>query len=146
MGCDYPSFIQICPLVGAYGISNILQHGGRPPFWLLKIFIFRDVTANEFQICYSVPTAVSMATASLRPRQGHDEMRLPKVHPNRPIGVRVIGYSIFNIFQYAGRPPSWILKFFIFDHMTAIDFQIFCSIPNFLKIGSRIRPPDAHNC
>ena len=30
--------------------------------------------------------------------------------------------------------------------MTAIDFHICCSVPNFIKIGSRVRPPDAHNC
>jgi len=55
-------------------------------------------------------------------------------------------YSISNIFQYGGRPPSWILKIFIFGHVTAIGFKIYCSILNFIKIGSRVRSPDAHNC
>ena len=55
-------------------------------------------------------------------------------------------YTISNIFQYGGRPPSWILKIFIFGHVTAIVFHICSSIPNFIKIGSRVRPPDAHNC
>jgi len=30
--------------------------------------------------------------------------------------------------------------------VTAIVFHICSSIPNFIKIGSRVRPPDAHNC
>jgi len=55
-------------------------------------------------------------------------------------------YRISNIFQYGGRPPSWIFKIFIFGHVTTIHFQIYCSIPNFIKIGSRVRLPDAHNC
>jgi len=57
-----------------------------------------------------------------------------------------VSYSISNIFQYGGRSPSWILRIFIFGHVTAIEFQICCSIPNFIKIGSRVRPPDTHNC
>jgi len=32
MGCDQPSFVPIGPLLGEYGIFNISQHGGRPPF------------------------------------------------------------------------------------------------------------------
>jgi len=27
-----------------------------------------------------------------------------------------------------------------------INFQICCYAPNFIKIGSRVWPPDAHNC
>ena len=34
----------------------------------------------------------------------------------------------------------------IFDHVTLIGFLICCSIPNFIKIGSRVRPADAHTC
>jgi len=28
MGCDHPSFVEIGPLAGSYGTSNIFQHGG----------------------------------------------------------------------------------------------------------------------
>ena len=30
--------------------------------------------------------------------------------------------------------------------MTIIEVLIYCCVPNFIKIGSRVRPPDAHNC
>ena len=51
-------------------------------------------------------------------------------------------YGIFNIFQHGGRPPFWILKILIFDHMTVsvIVVLICCSVPNFIKIG----PPKFH--
>jgi len=32
-------------------------------------------------------------------------------------------------------PPSWILKISIFGHVTVISFNIWCSVPNFIKIG-----------
>jgi len=54
-------------------------------------------------------------------------------------------YGISNIFQHGGRPPFWIKKI-IFDHVTVIEVLIWCFLQNFIKIGSRVRPPDAHNC
>jgi len=65
-------------------------------------------------------------------------MRLSNFRPNRSIGRR-----IFNIFQDGGRPPFWIL---IFDQVTVIMVLICRCVQNFIKIGSRVRPPDAHNC
>jgi len=32
-------------------------------------------------------------------------------------------------------PPSWILKILIFGHVTVIGLNIWCSVPNFIKIG-----------
>jgi len=55
-------------------------------------------------------------------------------------------YGISNIFQHGGRPPFWILKILMFDHVCVIVVLTCCCIPNFIKIGSRVRPPDAHNC
>ena len=52
-------------------------------------------------------------------------------------------------FQYF---PTWrpaaILNFkkLIFDHVTVIAVLIYCCLPNFIKIGSRVWPPYAHNC
>ena len=34
----------------------------------------------------------------------------------------------------------------MFDHVTVIVALTCCYVPNFIEIGSRIRPPDAHNC
>ena len=48
--------------------------------------------------------------------------------------------------QVASRPPLWILKILIFDHVTVITVLIYCRLPNFNKIGLRVRPPDAHIC
>ena len=39
--------------------------------------------------------------------------------------------------------PDYIL---IFVHVTVIEVVICCCVPNFVKIGSRVRPPDTHNC
>ena len=54
-------------------------------------------------------------------------------------------YGISNIFQQ--RPSAILnLKILIFDHVAVVVVRICCCIPNFIKIGSRIRLPDAHNC
>jgi len=55
-------------------------------------------------------------------------------------------YGIWNIFQHGGRPPFWILKILIFNHVTVILVLTCCCVPNFIKVGSRVRPQDAHNC
>jgi len=55
-------------------------------------------------------------------------------------------YGISNIFQHGGRSPFWILKFLIFDHVIVAVVLIYCCVPNFIKIGSRVRLPGAHNC
>ena len=48
-------------------------------------------------------------------------------------------YGISNIFQQ--RPSAfWILQIVMFDHVTVIVVRICCRIPNFIKIGSRVRP------
>jgi len=50
-------------------------------------------------------------------------------------------------FQYfPTRQPFAIfnLKKIIFGHMAVIVFLICCRVPIFIKIGSRVRPPDAH--
>jgi len=70
----------------------------------------------------------------------------PSFVPTGPFGRRVFFSNISNIFQHGGRPPSRILKILIFGHITVIWVLICCCLPNFIKIGSRDRPPDAHNC
>ena len=82
-----------------------------------------------------------MVTALWRTCSESDGMWPPKFRPNWSIA------SYFsNIFQHGGRPPFWILIILIFDHVTIIEVVIFCCVANFIKIGSRVRPPDAHNC
>ena len=55
-------------------------------------------------------------------------------------------YGISIIFQHGGRPLFLILKILIFDHVNVILVLICCCVPNFIKIGSRVRLPDARNC
>ena len=51
---------------------------------------------------------------------------------NRTIGRWVMAKKWFSRW----RPPSsWILKISIFSHVTVIGFNIWCSVPNFIKIG-----------
>ena len=45
--------------------------------------------------------------------------------------------------------PSAILNLktkLIFNHVTVVLVLTCCCVPNFIKIDSRVRPPDAHNC
>jgi len=70
-------------------------------------------------------------------------MRPPKFCANRSIGRRVIAFPTF--FSMAAL-TSWILFFYIFDHVTVIEVLICWGVPNFIKTGSRIWPPDARNC
>ena len=70
-------------------------------------------------------------------------MRPPKLRPSRSICRRVMAFWILS---NNDRLPFWILKILIFDHMTVIVVLTCCCVPNFIKIGSRIRPPGAHDC
>jgi len=84
-----------------------------------------------------------MATESWVTCRGHDGMWPPKLGLSRSTGMRV---DISNIFKHGGRPPFWILKILIFCHVAVIPVLTCCCVPNFIKIGSRVWPPDAHNC
>jgi len=91
--------------------------------------------------------------------------RLTKSRPNRSHRKR--SYSISNIgnmmgcnhlscvavdpfagelwhFEYC--PTTTVRQLLIFDHMTVTVVRNRCCIPNFIKIGSCVRPPDTHNC
>jgi len=154
----------------SYGISNIFQHGGRPPFWIIKILIFDRVTVNLVLICCCVLNFIKIGSC-IRPLDAHDcrifnapllgNRLLPWQphhgwhvgnvmgcdHPSFVQSVHCLAsYGISNIFKHSGRPSFWFKKKLIFDHVTVIVILICCCVPNFIKIGSRIRPPDAHNC
>jgi len=64
--------------------------------------------------------SVTMATASWRPRRGHHGMRLPKIHPKRSIGERVIAFPTFS--NMAAVRHLEFKKKFILGHVTAIQF------------------------
>ena len=121
-------------------------------------------------ICYSVPNFIKIGSR-VRSLDAHDcrMFNAPLLSNRRCHGNRVMAdtsgtrweattlvssqsvdclasYGISNIFQHGGRPPFWIFKSLIFDHTTVIVVLICRRVPNVIKIGSRVRPPDAHNC
>jgi len=75
---------------------------------------------------------------------GHDRIRLPEFRPDRSIGERVIAFLTFS--NITAVRHLEFLKIFIFGHVAVIEFQICCSISNFIKVGSQLRPEDARNC
>jgi len=88
--------------------------------------------------------AVAMATASWWTCGVRDGMRPPKLRPNRSIGRRVMAFPILS--NTAAVRHFEFLKILIFDHVTVIDVVSCCCKLNFIKIGSHVWPPDAHNC
>jgi len=164
MWCDKPSFVQIGPLVGNYDISNIFQHGGRPPSWILKILIFRLLILIDVQICCCLPNFIKIGSPVRSPDAYNCWMfDVPLLGNSRYHGNRIMTYIIIGdvmrcdhpIFVQIGpsigklwhlHPPSWILKILIFIHVTVIEVLICCCLPNFIKISSRVQPPDARIC
>jgi len=52
----------------------------------------------------------------------------------------------FQIFFSMAAVRHFELKKIIFDYATVIMVLTCCCLPNFIKIGLRVRSPDAHNC
>ena len=79
---------------------------------------------------------------------GHVENIIRCDHPSCiPVGPFVSELWHFKYF------PTWrpsailnLKKKLIFNHMTVVAVLICCCVQNFNKIGSRVRPPDVHNC
>jgi len=84
-----------------------------------------------------------MATASWRTCREHDGMW----HPGCVTVGQLVG-ELWHFEYFKTWRPSAILNFkiLIFDHVTVIVVLSCCCLPNFIKIGSRVRSPDAHNC
>jgi len=58
----------------------------------------------------------------------------------------VHSWASYGISNMASVRNFELKKNLIFDHETVIQIVICSCVPNFIKIGSRVRPPDAHNC
>ena len=84
-----------------------------------------------------------MATASWWTCRGHDGMKPSKLRPSRSIGRRVMAFRIYSNMT-AVRHIEF--KKIIFNHVTDIVVLTCCCVPNFIKSGSRVPPPDTHNC
>ena len=139
----------------SYGISNIFEHGGCPPFWILKILIFDHVTVIVVLISCCLPNFNKIGSR-VWPPDAHNcfmfNARLlsnGRYHGNHitaatsgtrwdattQVSYKFVHWwasnSISNIFQYGGRPPFWILKILIFDHVTVIVVLICCCSTKF---------------
>ena len=57
-----------------------------------------------------------------------------------------VGPFAGELWHFEYFPTTTVRQLLIFDHMTVIAVLTCCCIPNFIKIGSRVRPPDGHNC
>jgi len=134
----------------------------------LKILIFDHATVIEVLICCCVPNFIKIGSRVWSP-DAHNCWMFNALLPgnSRCHGNRIMAdmsgtwwdattqvssqsvhwealYGISNIFQHGGCPPFWILKILIFDYVTVIVVLICCCVPNFIKSGSRVQPPDAH--
>ena len=82
-----------------------------------------------------------MATASW----GHVGDMIGCDHPSCvPVG-RLVG-ELWHFEYISNMAAVRHLKKLTFDLVTVIAVLSCCCIPNFIKIGSRVRPPDVHNC
>ena len=101
----------------------------------LSFFLFRGGTRS---LRMSELRPASQAGPVRNPREGTSVMG-KRWDATTQVSSRSVhcwaSYSISNIFQYGGCPPSWILKIFIFGHVTVIEFQMCRCVPNFIKIG-----------
>ena len=119
--------------MSAYQILSKVVHA-----FGLQTPIIADYTMRR---CWA--TAVAMATKSWGTCRAHDGMWPLKLRPSRFIDRRVM---TFRIFSNMAAVRHFELKKIIFDHVTVIVVLICASLPNFIKFGSRVRSPDAHNC
>jgi len=112
-----PNFIKIGRFFTAIWWFNDFQNGGRPPSWIFEIGTFCHVAFVGMPLCFILKKFAKIG-------QWVNEL-WPK-----------------NNFQYGGRPPSSVLK--NCDHVTIIEFNICCSVPNFIKIGQLLSRDAMH--
>jgi len=140
-------------------------------FEFKKKLIFVHVTVILVLICCFVPNSLKICSR-IRPPHGHDYrmFNAPLLGNRRCHGNRIIadmsgtwwdattqvsshpvGPLVGELWHFQYFPtwrPSVILEFKKndIDHVTVIVVLICCCVPNFIKIGLRIWPPDVHNC
>jgi len=165
VGCDHPRIVPIGPVgrwVLAFPIFSAILKFKKINIWSrdchcgLQLLLCTKCHQNWFTRSASKrPKLLNVQCAVARQRplpwQPHHGGHIGNVmgcdHPSLvQIGSLLGSYGISNIFQHGGCPPFRILKILICNHVTFIVVLIWCCVPNFIKIGSRVRPPDAHNC
>ena len=137
---------SICRRVMAF---RILSNNDRPPVWILKIVIFDLMTVIAVLTCCCVPNSIKIGSR-VRPPNAHNcwmsiaPLLGPLLGNGRCHGNPILA-DMSGTWWDATSQVSF-LKILIFDHVTVIVVLICCCVPNYIKIGSRVRPPDAHNC
>ena len=109
--CSVLNFIKIGRFFTEIWRYNDFQNGDRPLSWILKICSFLS--------CGLCRHAVLLPHTKFR--------------RNRTISRWVMAKK--KRFLSWQSPPSWIPKISIFSYMTAIGFNICCSVPSFIEIG-----------
>jgi len=89
---------------------TIFQNGGRPTSWILHICIFCPVDLVSMPFCFLIQNFAEIG-------QSVNGQKWPKQR-----------------FSRWRQPPSWISKIAIFGHVTITGFNIWCSVPNFIKL------------
>jgi len=136
MGCDHAGYIPVCPFVRE--------------LWHLKINIWScDRHCGPNLVLYTKRAYnCRMFNTPYGRCHGNCNMNMMRCdHASCvPVG-RLVG-DLWHFEYFPTWRPSTILNFkkLIFDPVTVIVVLICCCIPNFNKIGSCVRPHDAHNC
>ena len=97
---------------------------------------------------FQTPITASSAPLPWQPHYGgHVENMMECDHPSCVTVSPLVG-ELWHFEYFPTWRPSAILNFkkLIFDYVTVIAVLTCCFVPNFIKIGSHVRPPDAHNC
>ena len=114
-----PNFIKIGRFFTEIWRFNDFRNGGRPPSCILKICRFCHLAFVDMPFCFLIQnfTEIGQLVDELWPKKRFSRWRPP------PFWIRW------------WPPPFWIFKISIFGHVTVIGFNIWCSVPNFVKIG-----------
>jgi len=101
-----PNFIEIGRFFTEIWRFNDFQNGGRPPSWILKICRFCHLALVDMPFCFFIQNFAW----------------------NRWVMAKK---AMFKMAAAA----IFISKISIFGHVTVIGFNIWCSVPNFIKIA-----------
>ena len=108
--CCAPNFNKIGRFFTEIWRYNDFQNGFRPPSWILKICSF---------FMWPLSACGSASSHKISPTSDN----------------RSMSYGQRKRFSRWRSPPSWILKLSIFCYVTAIGFNICCSVSNSIEIG-----------
>jgi len=128
--------VNVIEVLIGWGVPNFIEIGSHvwPPdarnYWMFNAWLLGNGHCHGNNIMANISWTWWNANTHISSKSVHWEA----------------SYDISSIFQHSGHPPFWILKISIFDHVTVVVVLICCCIPNFIKIGSAVRPRDTHNC